>query len=167
MMVYLLYGFLIFLALILQTTIIPYSLFYNIIPDLLLIIITLLAIYRGKTVGGVLGFITGLLQDWFSGGLFGINAISKTIVGYLFGFLKDHIYPQNIMVPPVGVAIATIINQLLVVSFTDYLLTGLSIEAVFKSVIIPLVIYNSILSIVINIVIYKIDNYLARRKFID
>ncbi|OCL25271.1 rod shape-determining protein MreD [Orenia metallireducens] len=166
-MVYLLYGLLVFMAFVLQSAIIPCSLFYNIIPDLLLIIITLLAIYRGKTVGGALGFFTGLLQDWFSGGLFGINAISKAIVGYLFGFLKDHIYPQNIIVPPVGVAIATIINQLLIISFTDYLLTELSIEVVLRSVIIPLVIYNSILSVILNILIYKINNYLARRKFID
>ncbi|TDX49012.1 rod shape-determining protein MreD [Orenia marismortui] len=163
-MVYFLYGVLVLVLFILQTALIPSNLFNNTIPDLLLIIVTFLAINRGKTAGGILGFITGLLQDWFSGGLFGINAISKTIIGYLFGFLKKNIYPKNISVPPLVVAIATIFNQLLIIIFSDYLLSKVSIEAMIKSVVIPLLIYNSILSIIINLIINKIDNYLARRN---
>jgi rod shape-determining protein MreD len=153
---YLLYGLFVFIGLILQVWPSSQHLFYGVIPDLLLIIVTFLAINYGKTVGGLTGFGVGFLQDLFSGGLFGINAISKAIVGYLYGILQDKIYKRKLVVPPLAVFVATIANQFLVIFFTDYLLSLLSWKVMFTDVIIPLALCNAALAVIIYPILYKL-----------
>lgn len=163
-MIYLFYGILILVAFILQGFVISYGFFSGILPDLLLVIITIMAVNRGKTLGGTLGFVLGFLQDLFSGGLFGVNAITKMIVGYLCGFLRNKIYEKNFIVSPLIAFVATIINQLLIIFFIDYLLLENSVEYILKAIVIPLACYNALLAVPISVTINKIDLYLSRRK---
>lgn len=114
-MFYLIYGITTIIFLILQGLASVQYFFYGITPDFLLILIIFLAVNYGRTTGGLTGFLIGFLQDLFSGGLFGINAISKAIVGYLVGFLKNNIYRDKLLLPPLVTLLATVVNQLLVV----------------------------------------------------
>ncbi len=164
-MIYFLELIFILISFLLQVAIIPEQWFGDVTPNFLLVAVTLLAIYRGKTTGGIIGFVAGLLQDWFSGGLFGIHALSKTIIGYLFGFLRTNIYHKNILVAPLAVLMATVINQFLVFGITGYLLSDLSIEMLAKNFILPLLMYNSFLSLVINPFVQWMDYYLTGRNF--
>ncbi len=77
----------------------------------MLIIIVVLALNKGKTAGGISGFIIGFLQDLFSGGVFGINAITKAIVGHLLGFLSKVIYQDHFIIVAVVTFFTTIVNQ--------------------------------------------------------
>lgn len=151
-----LYGLIIIIALILQTVPLIHQLFYGIVPDLLLVVLTFLAINSGKTAGGVGGLVMGFLQDLLSGGLFGTNTISKAITGYLCGFLQKTIYEKQLIVPPLVSFAATLINQVLVVFFTNYLLSLLSWPMIFKNKIIPLALCNAALAIIIYPILYKL-----------
>lgn len=159
------YIVLIILAVIVQSLPISYDFISGVHPDFLLIIITMAAVNYGRTTGGVLGFIAGLLQDWFSGGLFGIHTISKTITAYLFGFLKENIYQQHFLTPPLITVLATVVNQALILMFTKLLVEIIVLKEVAKEIILPLAIWNSIISLVIYPVIYKLERILTRRKF--
>ncbi|MGM0501045.1 MAG: rod shape-determining protein MreD [Bacillota bacterium] len=159
------YGSLIFIAVIIQSLAVLPEFAFGIHPDLLLIVLTMGAINYGKTAGGVLGFTAGLLQDWFSGGLFGIHAVSKTITGYLCGFLKNHIYQDHFLTPPVITVLATIVNQLLILFFTNLLLEVTVLKQLLITIIIPLAIYNAIISLLFYPLISKLESLLARRKF--
>jgi rod shape-determining protein MreD len=55
------------------------------IVDLTLIAVVFLSIQYRETGGTVIGFFFGLFQDGFSGGMFGMNAFSKTLVGFVVG----------------------------------------------------------------------------------
>ncbi len=156
-MIYVLvYGVIIIIALILQTNPLIQQLLAGIVPDLLLVVLSFLAINYGKTVGGVGGLGIGFLQDLLSGGLFGTNAISKAITGYLCGFLRKRIYEKQLIVPPLVSFAATLINQLLVVFFTNYLLSLFSWQMIFKNTIIPLALCNAALAIIIYPILYKL-----------
>ena len=159
------YSILLILAVIAQSLSISYDLFSGVHPDFLLIISTVTAVNYGRTAGGILGFITGLLQDWFSGGLFGIHAITKTITAYLAGFLKKNIYQYHFLTPPLITFLATLVNQGLIVIFTKVLVEIVVLKEVTKEIIIPLAIWNSIISLFIYPIIYKVEKVLARRKY--
>src|SRR2546422_9060006 len=54
-------------------------------PDLPLIMVILLALRRGPEFGCMAGFVTGLLQDAAGGGLIGVQALTKGLIGFGIG----------------------------------------------------------------------------------
>jgi rod shape-determining protein MreD len=122
------------------------------------------AINYGRTVGGSLGFIAGILQDWFSGGIFGIHSLSKVITGYLCGFLRDHIYQKHFLTSPVVTLFATLLDQGLILIFSSLLVRIEVLQYGIKTVVIPLAIWNAIIALFIHPLIYKLESLLNRRK---
>jgi rod shape-determining protein MreD len=59
----------------------------DVAPDIPLIVLLLLALRRGPEFGCVAGFLTGLLQDLATGGLVGVQALTKAVVGFALGAL--------------------------------------------------------------------------------
>jgi rod shape-determining protein MreD len=57
----------------------------NVAPDIPLIVVALLALRRGPEFGTVAGFAAGLLQDAAGGGLLGVQAFTKALVGFAIG----------------------------------------------------------------------------------
>lgn len=54
-------------------------------PDFPLLIVVYLAVFRGALGGSILGFLVGLMQDFFNPSGLGMNALSKSVVGYITG----------------------------------------------------------------------------------
>jgi rod shape-determining protein MreD len=52
------------------------------------IVVILFGVWKGEVFGAVLGTVCGLLQDSFSLGVFGVAGLSKTLLGYLAGFVS-------------------------------------------------------------------------------
>ncbi len=71
-----------------------YSLAGRAYPSLVLIVnafslvVILFAVWKGEIFGAVLGTACGLLQDSFSLGVFGVAGLSKTLLGYLAGYVS-------------------------------------------------------------------------------
>jgi rod shape-determining protein MreD len=57
----------------------------SLVLDLTLIAVVFYSIKYQEEGGTVIGFFFGLLQDAFSGGVFGMNAFCKTMVGFIVG----------------------------------------------------------------------------------
>lgn len=49
------------------------------------------AVKRGELYGACIGTVCGLIQDSFSLGVFGIGGLSKTLMGFLAGFIGQRI----------------------------------------------------------------------------
>jgi len=49
------------------------------------------AVTRGELYGACIGTVCGLIQDSFSLGVFGISGLSKTLIGFLAGFIAQRI----------------------------------------------------------------------------
>jgi rod shape-determining protein MreD len=49
------------------------------------------AVTRGELYGACIGTVCGLIQDSFSLGVFGIGGLSKTLMGFLAGFIGQRI----------------------------------------------------------------------------
>ena len=72
----------------------------NVVPDLILIVAVYSGIYLKKSRGIWLAALFGFLQDCLSGGLLGVNFLSKGLVGLFFCAIKDKIIVQGII--PIG-----------------------------------------------------------------
>ena len=72
----------------------------NVVPDLILIIAVYSGIHLKKSRGIWLAALLGFFQDCLSGGLLGVNSLSKGLVGLFFCVIKDKIIVQGII--PIG-----------------------------------------------------------------
>ena len=96
-MIILLKSAIIVVALLIQLTLINSVTILGIKPDLILIVIVVFSLLKGGKEGAISGFISGLLQDIFSIGLLGINALAKTVIGFICGILKEKMFHEHML----------------------------------------------------------------------
>jgi rod shape-determining protein MreD len=85
-------------ALILQTTILPFLGLGGATPDLLLVLVIFNALFYGSLAGGIGGFAVGLTQDLLGGHYLGLGALSGFAVGYLIGRLERRVNMDSVLV---------------------------------------------------------------------
>ena len=71
----------IFIAIILQTTLLANITFRNVKPDFPLIMIILISNYLGSIKGQLIGFSAGLVEDFLSLSPLGFSALIKLVIG--------------------------------------------------------------------------------------
>jgi len=81
-------------------------------PDLPLIMVILLALRRGSEFGCVAGFVTGLLQDATGGGLIGVQALTKGLIGFGIGVAGGRLRVSQPLVQVPGLVVLTIAEGL-------------------------------------------------------
>ena len=79
------YILLLGLAFVLQTTWLDFISVSALKPDLILLIITIVALREGPISATLLGFSIGLLQDAYAPADFGLNALLKCTAGFAVG----------------------------------------------------------------------------------
>ena len=95
-------NFYLFLALLLflllQATLAPRIALGPIAPDFLLLVVVFFALYRGSVRGALLGFVVGLLQDLGNPEWLGLNALTKSLLGYFVGDAGTKTFPDSVTV---------------------------------------------------------------------
>ncbi len=99
-MIYLIFTSVLVLLLSIQTTFLAIFFPGNVVPDLILIAAVYSGIHLKKSKGIWLAALIGFFQDCLSGGLLGVNFLSKGLVGLFFCVIKDKIIVQGII--PIG-----------------------------------------------------------------
>ncbi len=84
------------------------------IPDLVLLTVLYVSLKNGSVAGCTSGFISGLIMDFLSAAPVGLNAMTKTITGYIAGKFYDSFNMGKTFVPVVVAAAATILKAVLV-----------------------------------------------------
>ena len=62
---------------------------WSVVPDVVLLYVALQALQYGRVAGAVAGFGTGLLMDILTGAPLGMNAMIKTVMGFIIGFFRS------------------------------------------------------------------------------
>lgn len=142
-------------GLIIQSTWLPMLAIYGVKPDLLLVAVVSTGLLFGKEAGVGIGFFAGLLQDLLSGNIFGLNILAKMTVGYVFGLAERNVFKENILLPIISAAIASILNSLVMILHLyifgyDNNPLGMVINGV-----LPIIAYNMVFAIPVHILIYK------------
>jgi rod shape-determining protein MreD len=84
------------IVLILQATVVFRMEIAGIRPDLLVAFVVYLSWMRGPIAGTVGGFIVGLIQDLDAPGPLGLNALSKSLIGFLVAKAGFRVHRSNL-----------------------------------------------------------------------
>lgn len=133
-------------ALVLEGTGLNFLRVANVKPDLLLILTVCHAFLRGPREGVVLGMLSGLAQDLYTGYYIGLNAVSKGAVGWAVGMTEGKLYRESPYLAVVVVALATILHELLFFLGLRYLGLNVSFGLGFVHIVVPVSIYNAALT---------------------
>lgn len=138
---YALLLFMLFMALILQGTLLDKISIAGVKPDIILVLVICTSVVCGPKRGGIIGLVFGLLEDIYLGRFIGMNAMTKGLTGIITGWITLGAFGENLLVPVVTVFLGTILQGLL------YFLTGELLGLNWTiglglSKIIPVAIYN-------------------------
>ena len=95
------------LSVSLQSTVVPVFSVGGIRPDFVLIVVISSALAAGRETGLLCGAVGGLLQDLLSVGPFGLNTLSKMLIGILVGGYQHKVNQGNLLLPLVAVGAGT------------------------------------------------------------
>jgi rod shape-determining protein MreD len=106
-------------ALLLQSTVFADLRLLGVRPELMYLVTIIFALLEGPNEGAVVGFTSGMAQDFMLHEPKGITALTLTLVGYAVGMGRHLIVSPSPLVPTMVVAIATAAGVLFheVVSF--------------------------------------------------
>lgn len=152
--------FIISICFVLQTTMFPALSFVDITPNLLIIVVASFGLMRGKTEGMFIGFFSGLLIDIFCGFYLGMYALLYMYVGYLTGLFQKRFYPEDIKLPLVIISASDLISNLLIYIILFLTRSRYDFGYYFANVILPELIYTTIITIFFYLLLLKINQKL-------
>lgn len=85
------------LLLLIQLIVIPLISIYQIVPQLILVLLVYFTLIGGQIYGMILGFLFGFFFDLFSGGVLGSSMLAMTISAFVIGyFYNENRIDENI-----------------------------------------------------------------------
>ena len=114
---YLLTAVLVFVLLVIQTTILRGIEVFDVIPNLLMIMVVCYSLLHEDYSALVVGAVCGLLLDWHGGRAVGMNALLCTLLAYLCVWVSGSLYSNNSIVAMVFVFFLSIAYELVVYIF--------------------------------------------------
>ena len=128
-----------------QATVAPALRIGDVLPDLPLIVVALLALRRGPEFGCLAGLAAGVLQDAAAGGLIGVQALTKALAGFAIGLVGGELRVTQPLVQVPGLALLTIAEGLLRFGLLKLFHFGAPFGELMLYVVIPQALYNGFL----------------------
>lgn len=141
---------------ILQTAIFPYISIFGVEPNIALLVVISMAIFKGRFYGAFLGLIIGLIQDILFSPVLGVNSFILFFVGYLVGLMENRVIKDNLSLPIFLSILATIYYNFTYYIFMFFLSKNISFLSFTRDVLLIEILYNCILSIPIYKIFSKI-----------
>lgn len=117
-------------------------------PDILLILTLYFAQKKGIMDGQLIGFFSGLLEDFFSVQLFGIHCFTKMIIGHITGFIHNNFVLDNAWIQIFVGFISALLQGILFIiakgifdqiDVFHYIKTSLWIKLLYTALLTPLI----------------------------
>lgn len=126
----------------------------ELIPDFILIYVVIRAIMFGARDAMTYGLFGGLLQDVFINSFIGIFTPVKITVAFLAALLSGRFFPENLLIPPFGVFMATIVHEIIYLLLKENYLFMANYLNLFKEIILPLAALNALLTFFVYLVYF-------------
>ena len=141
---------LIFVAFVLQTSVLPIIPIFNCIPNLMLVLVSGYALIYGEQRGMVLGVIAGLLLDSFHSEHFGIFTLTYSLIGFTNGYFGRRVYEDNILFRIYITAISELGFNLLIYFIIFVFRSNFNFVYYFFNIIFPKMIFTSIFAVILS-----------------
>lgn len=155
---------LIFLAVIasIQTVFAQRISLFGVKPDLLLVVVVAWGVGRGVEEGGVVGFISGFMEDILSSGFY-LHTFTKTAAGFVAGAIRGSLdVASNLLYAITTAAMTVLIYLLNMVAF--YFFFGRALPSVLAIILVIMIasVYNGVLAfLVARPIVSFIERYLV------
>ncbi len=140
----------IFIAFVMQTSVLPIIPVFNCIPNLLLVLVSGYALVYGERRGMILGIIAGLLLDSFHSEHFGIFTMAYSSIGFSNGYFGHRVYEDNIMFRIYITAFSELAFNLMIYLIIFVFRSNFNFIYYFFSIIFPRVIFTCIFALLLS-----------------
>jgi rod shape-determining protein MreD len=117
----------------------------DVAPDIPLIVVVMLALRRGPEFGCGAGFLAGLLQDAATGGLLGVQALTKSVIGFGVGALGGRLRVSQPLVQVPGLVVLSLVEGVVRFGLLQLFHFPASFGELMTYVVLPQAIYNGFL----------------------
>jgi len=117
----------------------------DVAPDIPLIVVVMLALRRGPEFGCGAGFLAGLLQDAATGGLLGVQALTKSLIGFGVGALAGRLRVSQPLVQVPGLVVLSLVEGVARFALLQLFHFPASFGELMTYVVLPQAIYNGFL----------------------
>lgn len=114
-------------------------------PDLVLLFVLATAMRRDETSGALWGVGLGFVEDVFSAGLPGANLLTKGLLGFATGTLRDRLDCDNPNTQAIVAAVATLLQGAVHLSLLEVFSAGNGVLAPFLGTVAPAAALNGVL----------------------
>ncbi len=152
------YGIILIVLLLLQSTLLGYVRIYNIKPNLLLIFVVSVALLRGNVEGAAVGFFAGLFLDMAFGKFLGFYTLLGLYLGIAVGSVNKRLYRENYLVIIFFTFISTTLYEAAVYVLNTFMTGKIELLTPLTVKILPEAIYNSVVSIFIYTIVIKLSH---------
>jgi rod shape-determining protein MreD len=160
-----LWGVVFLISLVFQSTLFSFFQIRGVRPDLLIILVIFVALFRGPIEGGKAGFLAGLLEDLVVGQFIGMNAFIKMFVGVIVGLFEKRVYRENLLIPTAMVFIGTFIEGILFILLFNSFGPDIRWTEGLYSLVMPMCLYNTIIGFLTYKPIYRFHRYLKGKRW--
>jgi rod shape-determining protein MreD len=133
---------------LLQMLVAPRIAIGEIAPDFMLLLVVFFAVHRKPERGAVAGFVVGFIQDLYNPELLGLNALTKSLVGYGVAAVASKSERDNSLLIMALIGVAAFVNDFVYLLF----FTGLHLGRFFillVTVSIPSSVYTALIGVAV------------------
>jgi rod shape-determining protein MreD len=159
-------GVVIVTALVLQSTVFAELRLFGVRPELLFLVTIVVALMGGPNEGAVVGFASGMAQDFMLNQPKGITALTLTLVGYAVGMTRQYIVSQSPLVPTAMVFVGTAVGMIFY-EVVSYLLGAFDATTTFGlRVALLTAVYNAVLTPIAYPILRRVTEGSRPRKVV-
>ncbi|MBI5418303.1 rod shape-determining protein MreD [Candidatus Poribacteria bacterium] len=153
----------IIISILLQGTFLIWFEIKHVKPDLVLAVVVCVALIDNVEQSTIFGFCAGLVEDILCGGILGLNALTKTIIGFTISQFNKNLYNANIIIQALISFLATILHGVIIYSILENFQFNVSWTDNFLNILFPAAFYNVLLTILI---FSKINNWIKVQRLV-
>ena len=136
-------------CLLLQVTLAPKISFGQIAPDFVILVVVVFALYRGAIPVAILVFAVGFLQDLGNPEMLGLNALTKTLLGFAIGRVGAKTFSENSLFLFGLLAAGALSHDIVYLAFFKWPHLGTALGMVFVAAL-PSAIYTAVFGVGID-----------------
>lgn len=155
-------GLLIILFFVLQTSVFEMLKLADIVPNVLVILISSVAVMRGQKEGMLTGFFCGLLMDMFFGNWLGGFAFLYMLFGFVDGFFNRIYYSDDNFLPLILIGANDLVYGLIMFVVRGLLRNHLDFSYYLTSIILPELVYTVAVGLVLYQLLLRLNGFLER-----
>ncbi len=157
-------AILVIIGFLLQTSVFPFLPLFGAVPNIILLLVVSIAVMNGSISAMIVGFVCGLFLDAMYGATLGVYALFYMLVGYVNGYFHVLFFAEASFLPLVLVFVNDIVYH--IATYLVFFVPRQKWNFLFylKKIIIPELLYTTLISVVLYQVFFNIYQLAKRKK---